>query len=376
MSYGDRSAQRWIGPSASAKSYAQRLPLSGTLVNRVPELLGPFCGLVRPGIVICRLRAATPHLCKEPRPSPPSPPPSFAPSPVPAEPSPGCSSASARPEASCAEAPSRCTKRRRRPAPTCWPASSARSAGRCWSRSRPPTWPNGPSPTSCTTWAKPTPTPAASRSSARATKRSARWRARRRRARACRCSPTWSRGRRRSSSRRSAAIRQYVMPPTLLRDLSLTLRPGDEPGWDALIERLYRLGYHRADVVCAAGEYAVRGGLLDVFPASAACAARVEFFGDAVESIRPFDLAVAAQRRQPRDADDRCRGRRFRATRPTARAWPPAPPASRTWSRRCAPSSPAAPTCPNRGSRLPTNTPRRSSTTWPPTRSSCSKSPR
>ena len=87
-----------------------------------------------------------------------------------------------------------------------------------------------------------------------------------------------------------AAIRQYLMPPALLRDLSITLRAGDEPGWDALIERLYRLGYHRADVVSAAGEYAVRGGLLDVFPASANSAVRIEFFGDTVESIRPFDL--------------------------------------------------------------------------------------
>src|SRR5208283_2619 len=48
--------------------------------------------------------------------------------------------------------------------------------------------------------------------------------------------------------------------------------------------------YHRVDVVGAAGEYAVRGGLIDVFAATAPKPARVEFFGDEVESIRPFDL--------------------------------------------------------------------------------------
>ncbi|HEY5426765.1 MAG TPA: transcription-repair coupling factor, partial [Candidatus Tumulicola sp.] len=55
-------------------------------------------------------------------------------------------------------------------------------------------------------------------------------------------------------------------------------------------ERLYRLGYTRSDVVSAAGEYAVRGGIIDVFPASADAPMRVEFFGDAVESIRRFNL--------------------------------------------------------------------------------------
>ncbi|MBV9409822.1 MAG: DEAD/DEAH box helicase, partial [Candidatus Eremiobacteraeota bacterium] len=55
-------------------------------------------------------------------------------------------------------------------------------------------------------------------------------------------------------------------------------------------ERLYRLGYARVDVVSAAGEYAVRGGILDVFPATADAPVRVEFFGDEVDAVRAFDL--------------------------------------------------------------------------------------
>ena len=87
-----------------------------------------------------------------------------------------------------------------------------------------------------------------------------------------------------------AALRQYVMPRELFTELAFTLKPGDEPGWEPLQERLYRLGYVRADVVSAAGEYAVRGGIIDLFAASADAPVRIEFFGDAVESIRSFNL--------------------------------------------------------------------------------------
>ena len=45
----------------------------------------------------------------------------------------------------------------------------------------------------------------------------------------------------------------------------------------------------RAEVVEVAGEFSVRGGILDVFPTDSADPVRIEFFGDEVESIRPFD---------------------------------------------------------------------------------------
>jgi len=87
-----------------------------------------------------------------------------------------------------------------------------------------------------------------------------------------------------------AAMRQYVIPRARFETETLTLRTGDEPGWDAIQARLYRLGYDRVDVVAAAGEYAVRGGILDVFAATAERPMRLEFFGDQLESIRPFDI--------------------------------------------------------------------------------------
>ncbi len=88
-----------------------------------------------------------------------------------------------------------------------------------------------------------------------------------------------------------AALRQYLIPPARFEAETLTLVTGAEPGWDAIQARLYRLGYARVDVVSAAGEYAVRGGILDVFPATTDHPVRLEFFGDQLESIRPFDIA-------------------------------------------------------------------------------------
>ncbi|MBV8297945.1 MAG: transcription-repair coupling factor [Candidatus Eremiobacteraeota bacterium] len=86
------------------------------------------------------------------------------------------------------------------------------------------------------------------------------------------------------------ALRQYVIPRRVFEDATFTLRANESAGWDETLRRLYRLGYARVDVVSAAGEYAVRGGILDVFPATADLPVRVEFFGDDVESVRAFEL--------------------------------------------------------------------------------------
>ncbi len=87
------------------------------------------------------------------------------------------------------------------------------------------------------------------------------------------------------------ALRQYVVPRAEFARHRLRLCVGDDAGWEATHERLHRLGYARTDVVGAAGEYAIRGGIVDCFPATAAQPVRIEFFGDTVESIRCFEIA-------------------------------------------------------------------------------------
>ncbi len=61
-------------------------------------------------------------------------------------------------------------------------------------------------------------------------------------------------------------------------------------GFDALVEVLAELGYHRTAQVGARGEFAVRGGIVDVFPTVGEHAVRVEFWGDEVDSLRTFSV--------------------------------------------------------------------------------------
>ena len=88
-----------------------------------------------------------------------------------------------------------------------------------------------------------------------------------------------------------AGIRQPLPSPDRWRDASFTLRRGAKYDWETLLARLVELGYDRVDIVSAVGEFTVRGGLIDVFAATADRPARLEFFGDALESIREFSLS-------------------------------------------------------------------------------------
>jgi transcription-repair coupling factor (superfamily II helicase) len=75
-------------------------------------------------------------------------------------------------------------------------------------------------------------------------------------------------------------------------DLARTIRRGETFDTEALMEHLNTVGYSVADVVEMPGQYALRGGILDVYSPEADRPVRVEFFGDEVESIRKFDPAT------------------------------------------------------------------------------------
>jgi transcription-repair coupling factor (superfamily II helicase) len=74
------------------------------------------------------------------------------------------------------------------------------------------------------------------------------------------------------------------------RQLALILRTGEELSLEDLVQHLQSIGYERREPVEMVGEYSVRGGIFDVFPAESARPIRVEFFGDEIESIRQFDV--------------------------------------------------------------------------------------
>ena len=69
------------------------------------------------------------------------------------------------------------------------------------------------------------------------------------------------------------------------------LQVGAERDFDALVARLAELAYTRVDMVARRGEFAVRGGILDLFPPTAEHPVRVEFWGDEVTEMRMFSVA-------------------------------------------------------------------------------------
>ena len=88
-----------------------------------------------------------------------------------------------------------------------------------------------------------------------------------------------------------SAFLQRVPPKDAFEDSTLVLRPGEEIDPDKLDTYLIEHGYHNAQTVMEPGEFAKRGGLVDIFPTGAEEPVRLDFFGDEVETIRRFDPA-------------------------------------------------------------------------------------
>ena len=85
------------------------------------------------------------------------------------------------------------------------------------------------------------------------------------------------------------ALLQHTIRPDDLPASPRVLRVGGRAGQGALLEELLELGYAPVLEVAGKGEFARRGGLLDVFPPSADLPVRIELFGDEIESLRRFD---------------------------------------------------------------------------------------
>ncbi len=86
----------------------------------------------------------------------------------------------------------------------------------------------------------------------------------------------------------SAAVMR-LQSPEFYFDLAQVFRRGETVDIDKIVGHLNTVGYTKTDVVEMPGEYALRGGILDVYPPEVDRPLRVEFFGDEVESVRKFD---------------------------------------------------------------------------------------
>lgn len=85
------------------------------------------------------------------------------------------------------------------------------------------------------------------------------------------------------------ACLQRVLPPPSFKKLFLTIQLGDLQSTEMLSEQLTSMGYRRQPIASDKGEFAIRGGIVDIFPVSTPDPYRIELFGDEVESIRTFD---------------------------------------------------------------------------------------
>ncbi|HET9149149.1 MAG TPA: transcription-repair coupling factor, partial [Alphaproteobacteria bacterium] len=85
------------------------------------------------------------------------------------------------------------------------------------------------------------------------------------------------------------ALIQRVPPPEAIVGTVFSLAKGGRVDLQALLAFLQSDGYHRADTVMEPGEYAVRGGIVDLYPAGEAAPIRLDLFGDEIETLRAFD---------------------------------------------------------------------------------------
>ena len=85
------------------------------------------------------------------------------------------------------------------------------------------------------------------------------------------------------------ALFDRLSPPDVFIDHIINLASGECYDLDELVKKLIAIGYERRDIVEATGQFAVRGGILDVYSATYESPMRIEFFDDEVDSIRTID---------------------------------------------------------------------------------------
>jgi len=90
----------------------------------------------------------------------------------------------------------------------------------------------------------------------------------------------------------AAAVTQRVLTPFRIRQLVARLAPGERIETAHLLTMLSANGYVRTDTVRDPGEFAVRGGIIDLFPSGEPGPLRLDFFGDEIETLRRFDPAT------------------------------------------------------------------------------------
>ncbi|SES24411.1 transcription-repair coupling factor [Salisediminibacterium halotolerans] len=87
-----------------------------------------------------------------------------------------------------------------------------------------------------------------------------------------------------------AGVRRLLPPPAVWGRQQTTLTVGEDEPYNTMLEKFVAMGYHRADMVSAPGEFSVRGGIVDIYPLTETHPLRIELFDTEVDSIRYFDV--------------------------------------------------------------------------------------
>jgi transcription-repair coupling factor (superfamily II helicase) len=87
-----------------------------------------------------------------------------------------------------------------------------------------------------------------------------------------------------------ASLDQAAPKPGALISASIQLRRGTTEKMECILEQVSRTGYERVAQVTARGQFAVRGGIIDLYSWQSPLPVRIEFFGDEIESLREFDI--------------------------------------------------------------------------------------
>ena len=165
------------------------------------------------------------------------------------------------------------------------------------------------------------------------------------------------------------AALQKVPPRSLYAEAAVVLKKGQTVDANWLTKFLGENGYGRSETVMEPGEFAVRGGLVDLFPPGTAEPLRLDLFGDVLEEIRSFDpmsqRSTGTREEVVRAAGERGAARPRTASRASAAAIAScsATPATIRSTKRCRPAS--AMSAWSTGCRCSTNGWRRCSTTAP-----------
>ncbi|MEQ1789386.1 MAG: transcription-repair coupling factor [Rickettsiales bacterium] len=87
----------------------------------------------------------------------------------------------------------------------------------------------------------------------------------------------------------ASAILQKLPPREIMQRASFSIKRGEKLKQDSLLAYLIEQGYRRAGKAMESGEFALRGGIIDIIPSGIENGVRLDMFGDIVESIKPFD---------------------------------------------------------------------------------------